>query len=203
MLWPWSWSLTYFKVKYVALRWTTTLKICLIIIVVVLLTDGVSNINPEFTIPQARFIKQAGTHIFAIGVGNFQPDELNAVASEPASENAFLLHDYASLYNLTNKIVQAACQGEYNVIVQGGKGRDLTQSYDKSPYTHRNIQKATWQHKNATINFDYATIADRLRTVIWRNISHPTGVVKPVYESSTFTLTATAVKSKGHTFKNL
>ena len=27
------------------------------------------------------------------------------------------------------------------------KGRDLTQSYDKRPYTHRKIQKATWQHK--------------------------------------------------------
>ena len=45
------------------------------------------------------------------------------------------------------------------------KGRDLTQSCDKNPYTHRTIQKATWQHKNATKNFDYTTIADRLRTV--------------------------------------
>ena len=30
------------------------------------------------------------------------------------------------------------------------QGRDLTHSYDKSPYTHRKIYKATWQHKNAT-----------------------------------------------------
>ena len=73
------------------------------------------------------------------------------------------------------------------------KGRDLTQSYDKSPYTHRKIQKATWQHKNATKNVDYTTIADRLRTVSWCNNSHPTGVLKPVYERSTFPLTATAV----------
>ena len=34
------------------------------------------------------------------------------------------------------------------------KGRDMTQSYDKSPYNHRNIQKAPWQYKNATTNFD-------------------------------------------------
>ena len=27
------------------------------------------------------------------------------------------------------------------------KGRDLALSYDKSPYTHRKIQKATWQYK--------------------------------------------------------
>ena len=47
--------------------------------------------------------------------------------------------------------------------------------------------------KNATKNFDYTTIADRLRTVSWSNSSYHTGVVKPVYERSTFPLTATAV----------
>ena len=73
------------------------------------------------------------------------------------------------------------------------KGRDLTQSCDKNPYTYRKIQKATWQHKKATKNFDYTTIADRLRTVSWSNSSHPTGVVEPVYERSTFPLTTTAV----------
>ena len=73
------------------------------------------------------------------------------------------------------------------------KGRDLTQSCDKNPYTHRTIQKATWQHKNATKKFDYTTIADRLRTVSWSNSSHPTGMVKPVYERSTFPLTAKVV----------
>ena len=52
-------------------------------------------------------------------------------------------------------------------------------------------------------NLDYTTIADRLRMVSWSNSSHPTGEVKPAYERSTFTLTATAVLSKGHTFKNV
>ena len=27
------------------------------------------------------------------------------------------------------------------------RGRDLTQSYDKSPYTNRNVKRAKWQHK--------------------------------------------------------
>ena len=30
------------------------------------------------------------------------------------------------------------------------KGIDLTRLYDKSPYIHRQILNATWQHKNAT-----------------------------------------------------
>ena len=40
--------------------------------------------------------------------------------------------------------------------------------------------KSNGQHKNATENFDYTAIADRLLTVSWSNNSHPTGVVKPV-----------------------
>ena len=48
-----------------------------------------------------------------------------------------------------------------------------------------------------------SSITQRLRTVSWGNDSHPTGVVKPVYGIPTFSLTAKALKSKGHTFKNL
>ena len=58
-------------------------------------------------------------------------------------------------------------------------GRDLTQSYDKRPFTHRKSKKHCDNIKNATKNFDYTTIVDRLRTVSWSNSSHPTGVVKP------------------------
>ena len=47
--------------------------------------------------------------------------------------------------------------------------------------------------KNATKNFDYTTIADRLRTVSWGSDSHPAGVVTPVYGIPTFPLTAKAV----------
>ena len=69
----------------------------------------------------------------------------------------------------------------------------MTPSYDKIPYTHRKNKKTTWQHKKRHQNFDYTTIADRLRTVSWSNSSHPTGVVKPVYERSTFQITAKVV----------
>ena len=51
------------------------------------------------------------------------------------------------------------------------------------------------------------SITQRLRTDLGRSVggnnSHPTGVVKPVYGIPTFPLTAKAVQSKGHAFKNL
>ena len=68
----------------------------------------------------------------------------------------------------------------------------------KAPTPTEKSKKQRDNIKNATNNFDYTTIADRLRTVSWSNSSHPTGVVKPFYERSTFALNA-----KRHTFKNL
>ena len=47
--------------------------------------------------------------------------------------------------------------------------------------------------KNVTKNFDYTTIADRLKTVSRSNSSHPSGVIKRVLWAPSFPLTATAV----------
>ena len=54
------------------------------------------------------------------------------------------------------------------------KGRHLTQSYCKSPHTHRKIQIATWQHKNAT----KTSITQRLRTDLGRSV----GVTKAIQQ---------------------
>ena len=81
----------------------------------------------------------------------------------------------------------------YGLAIKREKGRDLTQSVTNAPTPTDKTKKQRDNIKNATKNFDYTTIADRLRTVSWSNSSHPTGVVKPVYERSTFPLTATAV----------
>ena len=34
-----------------------------------------------------------------------------------------------------------------SITMQRQKGGDLTQSYDKSPYTHGNVKRAKWKHK--------------------------------------------------------
>ena len=45
-------------------------------------------------------------------------------------------------------------------------GRDLTQSYNKSPYTHRKIQKAAQQQQQ---NATKTLITQRLRTDLGRS----------------------------------
>ena len=63
----------------------------------------------------------------------------------------------------------------------------------KAPTSTDKSKKQRDNTKNATKNYDYTTITDRLRTVSWSNNSHPSGVVKLVYVLSTFRLTATSV----------
>ena len=63
----------------------------------------------------------------------------------------------------------------------------------KAPTPTEKNPKSSVTTQNATKNFDYTTIADRLRTVSWGNDSHPTGVVKPVNGISTLQLTTTVV----------
>ena len=52
------------------------------------------------------------------------------------------------------------------------KEGDLTHIYDKNPYTNRNFENQWITEKNATKNFVYTTIADRLKKVSWSNNSH-------------------------------
>ena len=46
-------------------------------------------------------------------------------------------------------------------ILSREKGRYLTQSYDKSPYTNRNVKRAKCQHKQRHKKFDYRAVANR------------------------------------------
>ena len=65
--------------------------------------------------------------------------------------------------------------------------------WQKPLHPQKNKKKSNDTTPNATKNFDYTTIADRLRTVSWDNDSNPIGVVKPTNGIPTFPLTATVV----------
>ena len=56
---------------------------------------------------------------------------------------------------------QTCCNLVVNTIVKGEKEGDLTQSYDKTPYTNRKFKNQRTTHKSHQ-NFDYTTIADDL-----------------------------------------
>ena len=73
-----------------------------------------------------------------------------------------------------------------SVFFSREKEGDLTQSYDKTPYTNRKFENQRTTHTNATKNFDYTTIADRLRTdkqIAWTAKRFSDDLFVPRYDS--------------------
>ncbi|XP_021375359.1 uncharacterized protein LOC110464458 isoform X7 [Mizuhopecten yessoensis] len=79
---------------------------------VVVVTDSISNVNQEKTLPEAQKLKDAGAHVFSVGIGSFDPYELRAMASEPADSNTFVFNDFVSLANFSQTFVRATCVPE-------------------------------------------------------------------------------------------
>lgn len=75
------------------------------------MTDGLSNINAENTLKEAELAKKEGTHVISIGIGSFDPFEINAMATEPASKNAYVIDSFDRLFNISDRLVSATCRG--------------------------------------------------------------------------------------------
>ena len=54
----------------------------------------------------------------------------------------YVAHDEPTVLHAPSEIT--------HVVEAWEKRKDLSQSYDKSPYTNRKFETAKWQHKNAT-----------------------------------------------------
>ena len=59
------------------------------------------------------------------------------------------------------------------------KGRDLTQSYDKSPYTNRNVKRAKWQHKQRHKKVRLNSGCCPMTKVLWQNPLYQQNIRKP------------------------
>ncbi|CAC5417435.1 unnamed protein product [Mytilus coruscus] len=78
----------------------------------IIITDGVSNVKAENTIPEAQKAKEEGVHVITIGVGSFDSAELRAMASEPTDNNMYIIDDFNSFAGLKTNLVKATCRDE-------------------------------------------------------------------------------------------
>lgn len=80
--------------------------------VVVIITDGQSNVNHELTIPEARALKSAGVTIITVAVGfTSETSELVGLTSPPVSQNLIYVEDYESLDKLKDQLIDPLCTG--------------------------------------------------------------------------------------------
>ena len=79
-----------------------------------IITDGLSNINSESTIPEADYARKEGIHIMSIGVGIKDIDwELKAMANKPVDANVFEVDSYDQLSQVSNRLIDLSCRGLY------------------------------------------------------------------------------------------
>ena len=76
----------------------------------IFITDGVSNILPQETIPEAKQAKSAQIHITAIGVGLTDQSELRGIASDELS--VFTVERYSQLGDLSDAVLDRLCAHE-------------------------------------------------------------------------------------------
>ena len=69
-------------------------------VVVIIVTDGNSNINTVDTIPEAIQLREAGVYIFVIAInysGDMYRQEVDEIASQPPHQNVFWVNDFSDL----------------------------------------------------------------------------------------------------------
>ena len=65
-----------------------------------------------------------------------------------------------------DRVTQGYFPQQETLFLLRQKVGDLTQSYDKSPYTNRNVKRAKWQHKQR----QKSSIKQQLRTDLGRSV---------------------------------
>jgi len=78
--------------------------------VAVVLTDGNSTINSRRTIPEAKLAHDAGIEMFAIGVGDADIKELNAISG--SHERTYFVDHFDDLENLMTTVYVDFCPGK-------------------------------------------------------------------------------------------
>ncbi|XP_030802322.1 vitrin isoform X3 [Camarhynchus parvulus] len=78
--------------------------------IMILITDGRS--YDDVSVP-AMAAHQNGVIAYSIGVAWAAPDELEAIASDPAKEHSFFVDDFDNLYRYVNQLIQNICT-EFN-----------------------------------------------------------------------------------------
>ena len=79
--------------------------------IVILMTDGKSNVNPQNTIHEANMLKTRDNEVYVVAVGP-TPDmgEINAIATSPESEHVFAARSPREIEEAANGLLDRLCE---------------------------------------------------------------------------------------------
>lgn len=79
--------------------------------IAILLTDGISNLNNQRSIPESKMLKNAGTEIYGIGIGLSEMGEINGISSQPLDQYRYSAEDFEDLSAAKSQILSKLCRG--------------------------------------------------------------------------------------------
>lgn len=79
--------------------------------ILLLVTDGLSNINSRMTIPEANSLRDHGIIVFAVGIGLSNTRELDGIANKPLDKYRFNVANFSALQDLDRRIFSSICVG--------------------------------------------------------------------------------------------
>lgn len=90
--------------------------------VVIVITDGRSNIDRDLTFPSAQALHQDGVAVFAVGIGKLaiRIEELKGIASQPEFATLIGGFNVMELQGVQRVVSDEACRGE-NIIMHACK----------------------------------------------------------------------------------
>ncbi|CAH1788901.1 unnamed protein product [Owenia fusiformis] len=80
--------------------------------IAIVLTDGISTVNPESTLDRARELRDRGVRVVSVGIGNVDNErrkELTGIATDPDSDNVIYVTNFADLPNKLSDILNIVC----------------------------------------------------------------------------------------------
>ena len=87
--------------------------------IVLLLTDGQSNVNPKQTIPNAQKLKDKGVEVFVIAVGGQHIsgiDEMANIASFPPAKFLFRVEKVSGFLDVVNLAIKEVAPAQYKIL---------------------------------------------------------------------------------------
>lgn len=80
--------------------------------VLIVLTDGVSNLNQDQTVSEATLAHNNGIQVYSIGIGLVEwTHELDQIASPPSNVNRYVVKDFEELPSIEEKFLGQMCDG--------------------------------------------------------------------------------------------
>ena len=78
--------------------------------VLIVVTDGYSNVDSDRTIPYARDVMRTGVRVMVVAMGtNINHQEINDMATDPDTENVFTLPDSESMSRTAGQVLDKLC----------------------------------------------------------------------------------------------